>query len=186
MRNAFFAACLLALACRAAVAATLPDGLKAGDAIAFLQWVDESGVVDSTTAHHGHWLLLKLGAAWCVPCVSEFNQVAALRASLSGNKNVQFAYVSWRLKSMSEPSFLVAEKRLRQSHMSDMPILKVAMPAQYSSTLTIPYTALIDPDGKIVESWSAVVRGDTVQEDGNWGQRVRRLLADQNLLSPDD
>ena len=172
----------LILVAASASAADPPESLRADDLAPVLGWRTAWGETDSVADHNGRWLLLKIGAFWCMPCVAEFDQVSAVRTDIVEAGKVDFAFVSWRLPAIPEEHFRTMERQLRQAHHSNMPVLEVDLPERFRSSLTIPYTALIDPHGRIVAAWAAKVGPEEPETDADWADRTLRVLSDQNLM----
>lgn len=121
---------------------------------------DLQGTPQPLAQWQGRWLLLNFWATWCPPCVEEMPLLqATARAFATRNLTVVGIGID-RLEAM---------RRFQAEFQLDIPLLAAAAGGSElarelgNSSGALPYTVLISPDGRLVETQLGLLRPETLR-----------------------
>ncbi len=110
---------------------------------------DPSGKVVTLSSLRGKYVLIDFWASWCKPCRMENPNVVKVYEKYR-NKNFEILGVSLD-KDREQWVQAIETDKLRWIHVSDLQLWQSAA-AQLYNVQGIPFTVLVDPDGKILET----------------------------------
>lgn len=108
---------------------------------------DQNGKMVSIRDFRGKYVLVDFWASWCGPCMREMPNVVKLYKECKG-KNFEILGISL---DSSKEAWLGAVKKnnMKWPQVSELKMW-VSEPAKLCNVRGIPYTVLLDPDGKVI------------------------------------
>lgn len=108
---------------------------------------DQNGKMVSIRDFRGKYVLVDFWASWCGPCLREMPNVVKLYKECKG-KNFEILGISL---DSSKEAWLGAVKKnnMKWPQVSELKMW-VSEPAKLCNVRGIPYTVLLDPDGKVI------------------------------------
>lgn len=113
-----------------------------------LTFEDTQGRQHAIAGMRGQWVLINFWASWCAPCMDELPLLVEAQARYAA-KGLQI--LGPALDDAAAIAPVVARFRINYPVMADFMSADSAMQALGNDRGALPYTVLIDPDGKIVE-----------------------------------
>lgn len=135
-----------------ATAPPTPDGLQVaarGDVMPVLQLPDLEGrAVELPTAYAGQPILINFWASWCGPCIEEMPELDRFAAA-QGDGGVQVVGIA--LDTPEEVNAFLEHTPVRYPILLDQPGPRDSGVQLGNAKGVLPYTALIDADGRLVK-----------------------------------
>lgn len=123
---------------------------------------DNKGQVQALKQWQGKFLVVNFWATWCKPCVQEMPELAALQTELS-NKNVQLLGIG-----IDTPSNI---SEFAEKYKITYPVFAAGLEGTDLATSMgnqaggLPYTALVNQEGKIVKTYMGKLKMDELRAD---------------------
>ena len=121
--------------------------LKPGSIAPDIALPDPSGEMQKLSDLRGNYVLIDFWASWCKPCRIENPNVVKMYKSYS-DKNFEIFGVSLD-RTHDKWVQAIEQDGLEWTHVSDLQFWQSAA-AQLYNVKSIPFTVLIDPDGKVI------------------------------------
>lgn len=131
----------------------------------------------SLADYRGSVVLMNFWATWCGPCMQEMPHLQAMYDELKGQGFVVLSVSTDDARDASKVKPLVKAKRLTFPVVLDK---ETTVVSQYNPAKTLPYTVLIDRDGKIAK----VHQGYNPGDEKNMRTEVLALLAKPSTTAP--
>ncbi len=133
-----------------------------------LRDIDNQSV--SLSQYRGKVVLMNFWATWCGPCMQEMPHLQAMYDELKDQGFVVLSLSIDDARDLSKVKPLVKAKRLSFPVLLDK---ETTVVSQYNPAKTLPYTVLIDRDGKVAK----VHQGYNPGDEKAMREEVLRLLA---------
>ncbi|HEX4896207.1 MAG TPA: TlpA disulfide reductase family protein [Solimonas sp.] len=121
----------------------------AGEPLPALRFTDLQGQPQDLAQWRGRWLLLNFWASWCAPCMDELPHLVEAQ-SLYGARGLQI--VGPALDDPEAVKPLIARFRINYPVLPDYVGGDNAMKQLGNTQAALPYSVLVDPQGRIVET----------------------------------
>jgi len=136
---------------------------SSGEVAALFQqtFEDANGVAQPMAQWRGRWLVLNFWATWCAPCVDEMPGLQRIARDFA-NRNV--AVVGLGIDRAE------AIRRFQSELKLEIPLLVAGargtdIARALGNTIgALPYTVLISPDGRVVNSRLGLIRPETLRD----------------------
>jgi peroxiredoxin len=119
---------------------------------------DTSGKIFTLSSLRGKYVLIDFWASWCGPCRREMPEVKKIYEKYK-NKNFEILGVSLD-REKKEWIKAIHEDKLPWKHVSDLKFWDCQAAREYN-VQSIPYTVLVDPEGKIL---AKELRGEELEK----------------------
>ncbi|MDT8448729.1 MAG: TlpA disulfide reductase family protein [Wenzhouxiangellaceae bacterium] len=153
---------IVALALAATLSAAAPAGdaadLNAESAVAEFTLPALDGTMRSLSDWRGQWVVVNYWATWCAPCRKEIPDFSQMHDARDDITVLGLAY---------EDTEVEAFKKFLAEYPASYPILLVdiyAPPEVLGAPRALPTTFLVDPNGRLVETWIGPIASDKIIE----------------------
>lgn len=125
-----------------------------------LSLTDMQGRVQSLLAWRGHWVLVNFWASWCAPCMDELPLLVDAQRRY-GSRGLQI--LGPALDEADAVAPVIARFGIDYPVMADFAGADAAMQALGNSQGALPYSVLIDPQGRIRELVLGALSRETLE-----------------------
>ncbi|RMH89478.1 TlpA family protein disulfide reductase [Lysobacter pythonis] len=137
--------------------AAAPRPAKVGDPVA-LSLPTLDGKTFDIDAHRGQWVLVNYWATWCGPCLEEMPELSALDAMREHIQVIGLAYEDIDADEL---------RGFMRKHPVAYPVALVdpiAQPSAFEAPRGLPVSHLVDPAGKLAQSFLGPVTARRIEE----------------------
>lgn len=158
----------IAVVCAAAISLgywasqqVMPEGAEGGTEAADFALEDLEGQEQRLSDYRGKLVLVNFWASWCAPCIDEMPLLVEAQ-KLYGARGLQVLGPAMDDVDQAQP--LAKKLGVNYPVMADAVGVDAAMRALGNDAGALPYSVLIDSDGRVIRSILGVLHRDELQE----------------------
>ena len=137
------------------------SGAGAGSMAADFTLTDLEGKPQQLSAYRGKLVLVNFWASWCAPCIDEMPLLVEAQR-LYGARGLQILGPAMDDNAAAQP--LAQKLGVNYPVMADFAGVDAAMRALGNEVGALPYSVLIDPNGKVIRSILGSLRREELQK----------------------